>query len=341
MIRYFQWYTNILETVDIFSQQRDKIQYGKYKSCFVLSPQRFEQAVDYVRKYARPLDQAVFRYEFENGSTDEVLNELQLYQNKDGGFGLALEPDNRYQGSSVLATTVAFQYINDLHLSKPPKILEPALRYLYSQQLQYPPTHTFSYYWLSYPPELSGVAFAPWWTTPTDFVPNPQQWVNPCVEVIANLLRYQSVLNEDQVQTYLDDLHVYFEVTTSFSEFMYYDYLCFKRLLPHVTVDIQDLIFHRFDHLVQERGFFDPKNIASTYPHWLVTETNSYLYQKYPDLVENALAVELERIAKDGAIHPNWKWGSSDLWSVVEKEWSGKLTVELLCTLKYCSLLDQ
>lgn len=61
----------------------------------ILSKQAFETARSFLRTRARRLDQAVFEYRFEGGSASAVLDALGEYQNPDGGFGRALEPDLR------------------------------------------------------------------------------------------------------------------------------------------------------------------------------------------------------------------------------------------------------
>ena len=73
---------------------------------------KLAKAKQYITTNARPLDKALFEFEFNNGSPQTVLDILKTYQNDDGGFGNALESDLRMNESSVLATTVALQYVN-------------------------------------------------------------------------------------------------------------------------------------------------------------------------------------------------------------------------------------
>ena len=84
---------------------------------------KFTKAKQYIKAIARPLDIALFEFEFNDGSPHKVLKILKGYQNEDGGFGKALESDLRMKESSVLATTVALQYINKLNLSTPDKMV--------------------------------------------------------------------------------------------------------------------------------------------------------------------------------------------------------------------------
>ena len=53
----------------------------------------FTKAREFIYRNARPLDLARFQYHFENGSKEAVMSALSYYQNADGGFGSAVEPD--------------------------------------------------------------------------------------------------------------------------------------------------------------------------------------------------------------------------------------------------------
>jgi hypothetical protein len=55
----------------------------------------FARAEEFVWKNARLLDRRLFAFEFRGGSREAVLAALGAYQNADGGFGNALEPDIR------------------------------------------------------------------------------------------------------------------------------------------------------------------------------------------------------------------------------------------------------
>lgn len=58
-----------------------------------LTKQDFQEIALWMHRNARPLEMALWQCRFENGSADAVLRELSFYQNSDGGFGNALEPD--------------------------------------------------------------------------------------------------------------------------------------------------------------------------------------------------------------------------------------------------------
>lgn len=64
----------------------------------------YKKARNFIYKNARPIDIARWQYLFENGNRDNVLKALSSYQNKDGGFGHALEPDCWNPNSSPIQT---------------------------------------------------------------------------------------------------------------------------------------------------------------------------------------------------------------------------------------------
>ena len=74
----------------------------------------YEKSRNFVYRNARPLDFAIFRYHFEEGTAEEVLRILASYQNSDGGFGHALEPDNWNPASTPVATWTATQKLRAL-----------------------------------------------------------------------------------------------------------------------------------------------------------------------------------------------------------------------------------
>lgn len=66
-----------------------------------------------IERHARPLEQRIYVYEFVQGPKDAIFEALKAFQNPDGGFGNALEPDLRLPDSSVLATTVGMQVLRE------------------------------------------------------------------------------------------------------------------------------------------------------------------------------------------------------------------------------------
>jgi hypothetical protein len=72
----------------------------------------FEQARVFIYSHARLLDRRLYAALFEGGPAEAVLAALRAYQNSDGGFGSALEPDLRTPGSQPLALERALVYLD-------------------------------------------------------------------------------------------------------------------------------------------------------------------------------------------------------------------------------------
>jgi len=90
----------------------------------------YERAVHYLRHEARPLEKALYEFHFENGRRTNVLAALVPYQNHDGGFGHALEPDLRAPASSVIATVTALAVLRQIGADEDTPGLPAALAYL-------------------------------------------------------------------------------------------------------------------------------------------------------------------------------------------------------------------
>lgn len=72
----------------------------------------FARARDYIYRDGRLLERRLFAALFENGPAGAVVDCLRGYQNKDGGFGQALEPDKRAPESQPLDVQFALEILN-------------------------------------------------------------------------------------------------------------------------------------------------------------------------------------------------------------------------------------
>lgn len=74
----------------------------------------FAKAAALVARQGRPLERARWRVGFENAPAVEALAVLAAYQNPDGGFGHALEPDFWNPDSSPIQTWVAMEVLREV-----------------------------------------------------------------------------------------------------------------------------------------------------------------------------------------------------------------------------------
>jgi len=78
-----------------------------------------EKGSAFIWENGRFLERAVFEHRFLNGSPDHILAILAAYQNEDGGFGHALEPDLRAPDSQPLFVEFALRTLYDCRLRAP------------------------------------------------------------------------------------------------------------------------------------------------------------------------------------------------------------------------------
>lgn len=75
---------------------------------------RLEKARDFILRNARLLERRRFEVLFEGGSNASVVQALAPYQNRDGGFGAALEPDKRVPDSQPQDVEIAFHILDEV-----------------------------------------------------------------------------------------------------------------------------------------------------------------------------------------------------------------------------------
>ena len=71
-----------------------------------LSAAAYNEVRTWIYRNARPLELALWQFDFENESPERVADMLRFYQNEDGGFGNAVEPDCWNTESSPYAVLV-------------------------------------------------------------------------------------------------------------------------------------------------------------------------------------------------------------------------------------------
>ena len=71
-------------------------------------------AWEFMLREARLLDRARFAFRFGDGPADAVLAALRPYQNTDGGFGNALEPDIRGPSSQTVPAEHALRILDEI-----------------------------------------------------------------------------------------------------------------------------------------------------------------------------------------------------------------------------------
>ena len=90
-----------------------------------------EAAEQFILREARLLDRHRFAFRFGAGDAAPVIASLRAYQNDDGGFGHALEPDLRGPSSQPVPLEHALQILDELGGFEP-EIVQRACEWLES-----------------------------------------------------------------------------------------------------------------------------------------------------------------------------------------------------------------
>lgn len=121
-----------------------------------LTKLQFDQIENWILRHARPLDYACFNVQFMQSKVESYLNILAQYQNSDGGFGHAIDPDNWSPHSTPYDTLKAIhlmQGVGFMDISHP--LYQGAIRYL---------RQTENHGWPFTLPQTDAYPHAPWWT---------------------------------------------------------------------------------------------------------------------------------------------------------------------------------
>jgi hypothetical protein len=304
-----------------------------------LSQEAQARARAFIYEHARPLEQAIFAYEFEGGSVAAVLQELAESRNSDGGFGHALEPDIRLPDSSVIATTVGLQVLRRFDAGADHPLVVGAMRYLMATY------DADRKVWPIIPPKVDDAPHAPWWNWSEDLA---EGWggflVNPRAEIVGYLHDYAELAPESlreeltaAVVNYLDD-HA--------DRIGMFDVLCYVRLAESdgLPPDVKEALIAGLDPVVDQLVVKDPdqwENYVLT-PLEVVEGPASPFADLLADILPANLDFEIEHQAESGAWEPKWTWGGlhPEAWAQAKKDWSGVLTVRALTTLRNFGRLE-
>ncbi|MDP9380617.1 MAG: hypothetical protein M3Q29_10820 [Chloroflexota bacterium] len=93
-----------------------------------------KRAGQFFESNGRDIDKALFEYHFGGAPMEQLLDVLSRYQNPDGGFGRALEPDLKAPDSNPFATELALLICIQAGVPRTHELLRRTVEYLESSQ---------------------------------------------------------------------------------------------------------------------------------------------------------------------------------------------------------------
>lgn len=297
----------------------------------MLSRQAFEAAAQFIQTRARPLEAARFRHEFSDEPAEAVLECLAAYQNADGGFGNALEPDLRTRASSALCTSIACQMLRTLPGETSRSLRAASVAYLWNT------LDTARGCWRMIPRLAQQSPHAPWWDQTNREAVFDAFSLNPTAEILGYLFDEPSE-SRAGILSLLGERVMQHLATAEKIEM--HELLCCLRLLRTKTLPLE--LSHRLRPKLAEliRG-----TVAMNPAQWtgyclrplqVVDSPGDAFMEGLEPAVAANLDFEISSQNPDGSWTPPWSWGKAfpDDWAQARREWMGWLTLEKLRTLR-------
>ena len=279
--------------------------------------QRFQHAQNFIWSNARLVERFLFSYLFDHGAQEPALAALRAYQNADGGFGNALEPDKRCPSSQPQDIEFALHILDTIDAMHDP---------LVTRACDYLVTITTPEGGVPFAlPSVNAYPHAPWWTVDD----NPPPSLNPTAAIAGLLLKHgiqhpwietASAFCWRQIaETSTDEFHTLIPVIT---------------FLEHVSDrERAERELQRIVTRISQPGVIELHPDAEGYVQkpldWAPTP-QSYCRRLFSDdMLQTHLAALANRQQNDGGWPISW----DALSPAVEAEWRGWTTIAALRTL--------
>lgn len=278
---------------------------------------RFQQAQDFIWRNARLIERFLFSYLFDHGAREQILAALRAYQNEDGGFGNALEPDKRCPTSQPQDIEFALHILDMLNAMHDPMV---------ARACDYLVTITTSEGGVPFAlPTVNDYPHAPWWTTED----NPPASLNPTAAIAGLLLKHGV-------------RHPWLETASAFCwrQIAETDMDAFHTLMPAITFleyahdrERAERELQRIAARISQPGVIELNPGAEGYVQkpldWAPTP-QSYCHRLFTDdTIQAHLAALASRQQSDGSWPISWE----PISPAVELEWRGWTTIAALHTL--------
>jgi len=298
-----------------------------------LSHAALGRARDFVVAKGRLLDAVLVEHALGAGSGAEVLAALAPYQNDDGGFGHALEPDLRTPASTAIATSLGMQILRRVEAPADHPTVERAVDYLIRT------LDRTQGVWPIIGPAVDEAPHAPWWTYGPDLarIANGFRF-NPTAELLGVLIAYAARVPADL----LADLEARMLATVQATERIdgAYDLMATWRLVE--TPGLPAPLAAALDRLLAASlAAADPNNPHLNYLELAPPSAGplaALVAPRFAAAVEAAIAAQ----QPDGNWAPFWSWAevSAPGWFAAEADWKSLLTRRTIEVLAAHDLIE-
>ena len=298
----------------------------------------FEKAKNWIKENGRPLEKARLEFTFGDADVEKVIDALKTFQNKDGGFGNAMEPDLRTPISSILGTSLAFQVLRSLKNEDVDlNIAESAIQFILKNYIEADQS------WRIISKEAEDSPHAPWWNQ-TNREDNFQGFhLNPTAEILGYLYDYKDSVPSESISS------LSFKVLTelkNLKEIEMHDFLCCKRLFEskNLVDDFKKEIESELTRLLDSCVVRDSSKWSGygLRPLQVADSSDSVFFNKLQKSVDENLDYEIDTQDNSGVWLPTWSWEGNfqSEWEKAKNEWIGIITFDKLTLLKTFGRID-
>jgi len=297
----------------------------------VLSRQAFAASREFLEGTARPLELARFRHAFLGAPARTVLDALGAFQNEDGGFGHALEPDLRTPDSSVLCTSVALQILRSLEISTEHAFVSSSMRFLMAD------LDREQWGWRIIPQTAESSPRAPWWYQKGREAHFRAFSLNPTAEILGYVYDYREHVDEGALRAVSD--RVSWELSRP-AVLVMHEVLCCLRLFRtrNLPDPLRDQLRARLDQALPRAVTCEPEEWSgySLRPLQVADAPESPFLADIRDAVAENLDYEIASQNGNGSWTPTWAWDDTfpEARAKARDEWSGVITLDKLLTLR-------
>lgn len=287
-----------------------------------------DKVEQYLEKNARSIDLALYNFHFRRGDALAVLDEVSKYQNEDGGFGKAIEPDLRLPQSTALATWMGFQFIKEVDVDLEHQVIGRALKYLvntYDKERNG---------WSIVIPEVDSYSHAPWWNYQAAM--RHFSWGNPSAEIFGLLMFYKVEGVDGLIGSLKEEALKQIKVVNSKN---FHEVFNFKALYELADEAFKKDLKESVAGLVEQAANTNPDEWSGyvATPLKFITSPNDPFIELFNEsLIQKNLDFIIDKCVNDDHWEPNWDWSGKypEDWERAKVEWSGFLTVRNMMTLK-------
>lgn len=283
-------------------------------------------ALDWMRGHGRAIDQRCVAVDLGEADPSTITDVLRVYQNPDGGFGRALEPDVRLAGSSVLAGTIALQLLARYRPDNASDVLDRVSGFFADAY----DGETAA--WPIVPQNVSDAAHAPWW----NYRQPSACLVNPRAEILGYAYRWPGFAAGIDLERITDEVadHIKGADSVEMHELMVFNRLFASPDLPPTLDALQD----RFLDLARQTipgSVSDWKGYSLT-PLTIIDGPDHPLANEFAGPIEENIRYLWSLQTADGSWDPPWSWGGShpDAWQEAAKDIRSVVTAHAIRTLQ-------